>query len=154
MSLSVGARALRRILTRPATMLVAAFAATAMVPHRAAAQSVVSPAAGGAPRPLSLAEALTLATGESAQIDGRIRAWLASRGAAGVKCLARPLPPPAFFNASMCARARQREGREAGGEQEVGPPSSLAGAPTPLGRGAGQGKRCVKRGLRNCKTQQ
>jgi len=64
----VGARALRRILRSPATMLVAAFAATAMVPHRAAAQPVVSPAAGAAPRPLSLAEALTLATGESAQI--------------------------------------------------------------------------------------
>ncbi len=64
----VGARTLRGILRIPATMLVAAFALTAMVPYLAAAQPAVSPAAGSAPRPLSLAEALTLATGESEQI--------------------------------------------------------------------------------------
>ena len=64
----VGARTLRGILRIPAPMLVAAFAWTAMVPHLAAAQPAVSPAAGGAPRPLSLAEALKLASGESEQI--------------------------------------------------------------------------------------
>ena len=64
----VGARALRRTLRSPATMLAAAFAATAMVPQLVAAQPVVSPANATAPRPLSLAEALTMATGESAQI--------------------------------------------------------------------------------------
>lgn len=60
----VGARALRRILTLPAATLVAAFAATALAPCAVAAQ----PASGAAPRALSLAEALTLATGESEQI--------------------------------------------------------------------------------------
>ncbi len=60
----VGARALRRILRLPAATLVAAFAATALAPCAVAAQ----PASGAAPRALSLAEALTLATGESEQI--------------------------------------------------------------------------------------
>ena len=60
----VGARAVRRILTLPAATLVAAFAATALAPCAVAAQ----PASGAAPRALSLAEALTLATGESEQI--------------------------------------------------------------------------------------
>ena len=66
----VGARALRRILRAPAASLVATgvMLAIAMVPHLAAAQPAASPTAGAAPRPLSLAEALTLATGESEQI--------------------------------------------------------------------------------------
>ncbi len=64
MMLFVGARALRRIPTLPATILMAAFFATVLPPRVAFAQ----PAAGGPPRPLSLAEALKLATGESEQI--------------------------------------------------------------------------------------
>ncbi len=79
----VGARALRRTLTSPATMLVVAFAATAMAPHRAVAQPAASPAAGGAPRPLSLAEALTLASGESEQIAIARAGALRARGQLG-----------------------------------------------------------------------
>ncbi len=61
----VGARALRRILRAPEASLIATgmMLAMAMGPRLAAAQP-----AGAAPRPLSLAEALTLATGESEQI--------------------------------------------------------------------------------------
>jgi outer membrane protein TolC len=64
----VGARALRRILSFPAASLIATgvILAMAMVPRLAAAQPAAP--SGGAPRPLSLAEALTLATGESEQI--------------------------------------------------------------------------------------
>lgn len=69
---TVGARALRRILrphattTTAASFALAIVAATSMMlmPRGVAAQ----PAVGGAPRALSLAEALKLATGESEQI--------------------------------------------------------------------------------------
>ncbi len=60
-----GARALRRFLTFPVTTMVAAFVAVALAPRLVFAQPA---AGGGAPRTLSLAEALTLATGESEQI--------------------------------------------------------------------------------------
>ena len=65
---TVGARALRRILRAPEASLIAAgvMLAMAMGPRLAAAQPAAP--AGAAPRPLSLAEALTLATGESEQI--------------------------------------------------------------------------------------
>ena len=64
----VGAGALRRILRFPAASLIATgvILAMATVPRFAAAQPAAP--SGGAPRPLSLAEALTLATGESEQI--------------------------------------------------------------------------------------
>ena len=64
----VGARALRRILRAPEASLIATgvMLAMAMGPRLAAAQPAAP--AGAAPRPLSLAEALTLATGESEQI--------------------------------------------------------------------------------------
>ncbi|WP_373064148.1 TolC family protein [Gemmatimonas sp.] len=60
-----GVRVLRRIFPRPTINLVAALVALAVAPHLALAQPA---ARGSAPRPLSLAEALQLATGESEQI--------------------------------------------------------------------------------------
>ena len=64
-----GARALRRFLTFPvttmATTMAVAFVAMALAPRLVFAQPA---AGGGAPRTLSLAEALTLATTESEQI--------------------------------------------------------------------------------------
>ncbi len=60
-----GARALRRFLTLPATALLAAGLTLTLSPRLARAQPAVG---GAAPRALSLAEALTLATGESEQI--------------------------------------------------------------------------------------
>ncbi|WP_411279216.1 TolC family protein [Gemmatimonas sp.] len=61
----VGARPWRRILTPPATTLMAALVITVLAPRLVLAQIA---AGSGAPRPLSLAEALKLATGESEQI--------------------------------------------------------------------------------------
>ena len=95
----VGARALRRTLRSPATMLAAAFAATAMVPQLVAAQPVVSPANATAPRPLSLAEALTMATGESAQIALARAGSLRAQGQLGQARSA--LLPQLFFLALL-----------------------------------------------------
>ena len=60
-----GARALRRTFLRPATTMAAACMALSLVPRPAIAQPAVG---SSSPRPLSLAEALKLAGGESEQV--------------------------------------------------------------------------------------